>query len=300
MKAICNQYDLFLSNGTSFKTIYSTCSWASVTLACPTALLNLLLIVTLLRSRERKKPCAVLILNLAITDLLNGLINMPLLYITFRYIAETKDPCGIVTIFMPCVFAVSVESFLTVALVAIERYISLFHPFFYNSKLSSRNVAVCVGVSWLLSILLITPLIVGEKSAKFSGFIFAFGVGGVAVNFYCYLRLLYKAKKIQLQIRNEIARFSSATISSGDRRYFFIGGLIIASMVVCFSMEWSISFLWLVGYTSKSMINSHCWKLNLVMGNSFVNPIITCSFCPTVRRGLLKILSCNSLCKSSA
>lgn len=298
MRGNCDQYEFYYKNSTSFKTVNSSCSWANILLACPTTLSNLLLIVSLAISGERNKPCAVLILNLAVTDFLNGVINMPLYYIIFRYIAQDRDPCVYLEFSIPGFVAVSFESFLTVILIAVERYINVFHPFLYNSKLSTRNVAVYVGISWVLSILVTVLMVTGENGPKFKSFFLTFGVVGVILTSYCYVRLLHKARKIRLQIRNETARFDETIISSEDRRYVLVGGLIIISMAVCFSVQMSSILLWLFKYRANAIMN-RCWGWTLIMANSLVNPIITCRFCPTIRRSLLRIVTCSVLCKES-
>ena len=295
MKAICNQYSLVLINSTSFKTINSCCSWACLALACPTFLLNLLLIISLATSRERYRPCGLLILNLAVTDLLNGVFNMPIFHVIFRFIAEGKDPCAFVSIAMPCYFAVSFESFIIVALIAVERYINVFHPFMYVSTLSRRNVATCVIISWIASILVIIPLLVGEKLASLAGIVLAAVVIGTAINIYCYLRILHKARKTRVQIRNETARFNEASITLEDRRFLFIGALIVTSMLACFSISASRSLISLLGYRFEAMTGIGCLDWTLVMSSSVVNPIITCTFCPSTRRRVLRMLTFNAM-----
>ena len=293
MEAICTQYDLVLYNSTSFKQINSSCSWTNFALAYPTTVLNLSLVISLVKSREMNKPCGLLILNLAVTDLLNGLFDMPLFYMVFRFIAEGKDPCLFANVVMPCFVAASFQSFVIVTLIAIERYISVLHPFVYVSKLSKRIVAICTTVSWIVSLLLLIPLLVGENFAGLSWFFFPAGIAGTAINIYCYLRILHKARKTRVQIRNETARFGDNNITSADRRFLFIGGLIILSMFACFSIAASVSFMSVLGYRDDIIRDIRCWNWTLIMTNSLVNPIITCNFCPHIRRRVLRILTCN-------
>ena len=297
MEAICNQYNFVLKNSTSFKALNSSCSWACLVLACPTTLLNLLLLISLAKSREMDKPCGLLILNLAVTDLLNGFFNMPLFYKVFRFIAEGKDPCLYISIVMPCFVAATSASFAIVTLIAVERYISVLHPFVYVSKLSRRNVAICVAISWIASVLVSIPLLVGENIARLNGFFVVVGVAGTVVNIYCYLRVLFKARKTRLQIQNETARFSEATITSADRRFIFICGLILISMFISFVMAVLASFLPLLGF--KLIKDIRCWKWTLVMASSLVNPVITCMFCPCIRREILKISTCSIMSRET-
>ena len=295
MKAICTQYNLVLKNSSSFKMINSSCSWTCLVLACPTTLLNLLLIITLATARERYKPCGILILNLGVTDLLNGLFNMPIFHVVFRFIAEGKDPCLFVNISMPCYFAVSFESFVIVTLIAVERYINVFHPFMHVSKLSRRNVTICVTISWISSIFVVIPLLVGKKLTNLAGIILAVVITGTAINSYCYFRILHKAKKTRVQIRNETARFSQTSINSEDRRFLFIGALIITSMLACFSIAAARSLMSLLGHRFGTITDIGCLDWTLVMSSSVVNPFITCTFCPNIRRRILRMLTFNAM-----
>ena len=299
MKVICTQYNLVLHNSTSFKKINYSCSWANFVFAYPTSLLNLLLVILLVKSREMNRQYGILILCLAVTDLLNGLFDMPLFYMVFRFIAEGKDPCVFASVAMPCFVAASFESFVIVTLIAVERYIYIFHPFMYNSKLSKRNVAIGVIGSWIVSILLIVPLLFGVNVDKLRGVFIAFGVSVTAITVYCYLRILHKARKTRMQIRNETARFGGTNISSADKRYLLIGGLIILSMFTCFAVAASTATLQLIGYKIEGATDFRCWNWTLIMANSLVNPIITCAFCPSIRRRILKILTCNAMYKET-
>ena len=294
---VCNQYNLALKNSTSFKMINSFCSWTCFALAYPTTLLNILLIISLAKSREMNRPYGSLILSLAVTDLLNGLFDMPLFYMMFRFIAEGKDPCVFASVAMPCFVAASFESFVIVTLIAIERYIYIFHPFMYTSKLSKRNVAMGVIGSWIVSILLIAPLLFGENIDKLNGVFIAVGVSGISITIYCYVRILHKARKTRMQIQNEAARFGITDSTSSDVRFLLIGGLIIMSMFICFAMIASTAFLPLLGYAIENATDIRCWNGTLLMANSLVNPIITYMFCPNIRRKFLKILTCNAMFK---
>ena len=293
----CTQYDLVFTNSTAFEASNISCSWANISLAFPTTILNLSLMIALTTSRDRKKPCNVLLLNLAITDLLTGLISMPGFFVIFRYMAEGKPPCVFANIILPFVMLTSVESLLTVTCIAIERYISIFHPFFHISKLSSRNVTLCIGISWLFSIAGVAPLFAGVSSTKLFISNGTVVIIGMTLNLYCYSRLLLWAWKVRRQIKNEGARFGHTIVSSSDSRHIRLGFLIIVSMILCFAAELSNHFSLIIGHKIKGLGNIRCWKWTLILVNSFINPFITCSFCPNIRKEVIKILTCRVFCK---
>ena len=292
MKINCSQYDIFPVSSFTFKAINYSCSWTNILMACPTTVLNILLIIALATSRDRTKPCNILLLNLAVTDLLTGLISMPVFFTIFRFIAESRGSCLLIKISTPFFMFMAYESLTTVALVALERYISIFHPFFHTSKFTFRNITACLGTSWTVSMLLVVPLLFGIRSTNLNWCYVVFAFLTISPTIFCYLRILMRARKVRVQIRVEEARFGHATLNSTDKRYITIGVLIVLSMIICYVPELVTSALRFFESTTEASDNARCWEWTLPMANSFMNPIITCSFCPAIRRNILKVLTC--------
>ena len=297
MKHLCGQYKMFLISNTTLNAINYSCTWTNIVLACPTTILNLSLITALASSRDRKKPCNILLLNLAITDLIVGFVNMPLFFVVLRFIAQGKNPCSYFAVFISFMVAVTYQSFVTVTQIAVERYISIFHPFVHSSKLSSRNVTICIGTSWTISLLLVIPLLVAVDSSILFASMAGSGITGIMMNLYCYLRVLLQARKVKLQIQTEAARFGGTNINAADKRYIYLGILIVVSMVLCILPEVTGSIMWVIGYKRDTLNKLSCWRWTLIALNSFINPFITCSFCPDVRKKVLEILTCRVFCQ---
>ena len=293
----CSQYDISLQNSSYI--IASSCSWANILLACPTTVSNVLLIMALATSRDRSKPCTILLLNLAITDLITGIFSMPLFFIFFRYTAEHKSVCYYAKAVVPFALANANDAFFIVALIAMERYIKVFHPFFHSSKLSSRNVAVCISVSWVVSILVIVPLITGAAGSKYDGYVGFILVLVMFLNIVAYLRILSRARKVKLQIQNEAARFGHTSFNPTDKRYMIIGGLVLVSGIICFMPLAVGNFLWILGFKNENLRKLRCWEWNLLMANSLINPFITCSFWPDIRRKIHRVLTCRVFCNET-
>ena len=125
----------------------------------------------------------------------------------------------------------------------------------------------------------------------FNGYIAISCIAGIIINIYCYLRILCQARKASLQIQNESARFGEVNITAMDKRYLTVNGVIIVSMIVCFIPVTLSNFLWVAGYRNEPMRETRCLEWILVMANSTITPIITCRFCPSARKKVLKILT---------
>ena len=299
MNPLCSQYDLTLKNLSSFNDNIKSCSWMNLTMALPTAAINLCMIIALVSSSERSKPVHLLLLNLAVTDVLTGLINMPAFFLIFRYLGEGKDPCDFAQFNIPLFMVLGEVSLITVTMIAIERYISVFHPFRHISQLSRTKITICALLSWFFPTMAMGLSHVLANRNVFKIFIELTVTIATPLNLILYFRILMKARKLRVQIQSEEARLGHARICTGDKRFVSIGGLIIISMLICFVPAGVLSFLTISGYENMTVDYIVCWVWTLVLANSLINPLITCRFCPTMRHKVLKILTCGLLRKSA-
>lgn len=271
----------------------------NILLAFPTTLTNILLIIAYAATRDQTKACTVLLINLAATDILGGLVTMPGNFAIFRHIALGKDPCVFAKFLLPVSFCLGGTSLTTVTLIAIERYISVFHPFYHASGLSQTKLATSLVFSWLLPVAVIIPALTGLRSALFNGSIAASLVILIAVNFCCYLRIFCRARKVRLQIQHEADRFGVQSISQTEKRYIAVGGMILVSMLACFTPFATINMLRTVGHEDSAMDHTRCLGWTLIVGNSLFNPLITFMFVPPIRKKIVKLLSFTLITRSS-
>lgn len=284
-------YDLVLKNSSSFKIVHESCSYLNILLMGPSALLNASLIAAVLLSKERERPCTVLLVNLAVTDLLTGTLSMPAFSIIFRRIFQGKMPCDTAVFILPVFVALNIDSFLTVTTIAVERYTSIFHPYFHAARVTKQVTLAFIGISWLVAILTSIPFLLVVKSVVVNGFIGVFVITGVFIIVYCYARIFWRARELRIQIQSEAARFGQANFSSTEKRLVSIGGLIIVSMVCCCT-PLAVDNLLVIFYDKMNgMENVRCLVWTLVMTNSVINPVITYRFCPTVRQVVAKVFT---------
>ena len=295
----CVSYGLTLTNSSSFKHINIACSWMNIMLAFPSALLNAALIVALVTSSNRRNPCIVLLTNLTIIDLLNSAASMPSLFVVYRQFSEGKFPCSVTAYAIPLFVMINASSFATVAFISIERYTSVFHPYFHDSRHTFQNAMVCVVFSWLFAIVINIPFIVQSRDGIIHGVLSFVIIAGILVNVICYFRILARARKLRFQINSIAARFGHGTVSVTYKRHIVVGGLILVSMVLCFLSLFVDSILLTINPHNSYFDNTRCLVFSLASCNSFVNPMISCSFCPLVRRKAFKILTCRILCRKS-
>ncbi|XP_073729841.1 trace amine-associated receptor 13c-like [Misgurnus anguillicaudatus] len=111
-----------------------------------TVFLNLLVIISICHFKKLHTPTNMLILSLAVTDLLVGLIAMPLEAILFIetcwYFGET-----ICRLFLIIMGLLTSTSLCNLVLIAVDRYVAVCHPLLYPKKITMTRTIIIICVS---------------------------------------------------------------------------------------------------------------------------------------------------------
>lgn len=126
-----------------------------VLLSCVTVLtvtLNLLVIISISHFKQIHAPTHLLLLSLAISDLLVGLLVMPVEMIRFI------ETCWLMGDFVCALsyivgFSLTSASVGNMVLISIDRYIAICFPLHYVAIVTQGRVEVCVCLCWAFSLL---------------------------------------------------------------------------------------------------------------------------------------------------
>ena len=293
MATSCSHYGIVVKDSHSFKLMNSVCSWLNILLAVPTSAMNMSLIIVLVSSKEWSKPCFLLLLNLAITDFLAGFVNMPVQFIVFRYIGQGKDPCKFADFTTPIGYILGFASILMITLIASERYVSVFYPFFHMARLHPRNILAAILIVWVLSISFLIPSVSVGEDTFLNASVPTIAIVCSLINFYCYARILLRARKVRLQINTEAARLGQENVRERkEKNLFSIGFLIVISITICYTPVGIVSAFSLIDYGESISQGMLCWGWTLAMASSFINPVISCTFNAAIRKRLFRMLTC--------
>ncbi|KAI5607482.1 trace amine associated receptor 14g, partial [Silurus asotus] len=108
---------------------------------------NMIIIISVLHFKQLHTPTNMLVLSLAVSDFLVGVIFIPSMLIW------TIESCWIfgtgvcISLWLICSF-LTVVSIYNVALISVDRYVSLLHPFFYTNTISMRMMCTVVYCNW--------------------------------------------------------------------------------------------------------------------------------------------------------
>lgn len=270
------------------------------------------LIMLLSPIRQLHTPTNILLLSLAISDLLVGLLLMPV-----EIIRNTA--CWLFGDFS-CSLYNSVSLIITfssvgdVVLISIDRYLAICDPLHYTSRVTERRVKVCVCVCWLCSIFY-GSLIVKHDFTKPSRYSVCLGqciitadyIAGtvdlmvsfivpVTIIIVLYMRVFIVAVSQARAMRSHITFFTlqlSATQTSktSELKAARTLGVLVVVFLICFCPYHCVSFAG-NDMRSDSFLS---YALFLLYFNSTINPLIYALFYPWFRKavkliGTLQIL----------
>ncbi|XP_032366204.1 trace amine-associated receptor 13c-like [Etheostoma spectabile] len=125
--------------------LYNVCYSISLT----TVTLNLLIIISISHFRQLHTPTNILLLSLAVSDLLVGLVVMP--GEIFK-----KTSCWFLGDFVCFLYnylsiIISVSSLGDIVLISVDRYVAICDPLHYNTRITMNRVKLSVFLCWLYS-----------------------------------------------------------------------------------------------------------------------------------------------------
>ncbi|XP_061580362.1 trace amine-associated receptor 13c-like [Cololabis saira] len=112
--------------------------------------LNLLVIISVFHFRQLHTPTNILLLSLAVTDFLVGLLLMPFEILRLTSCWFLGD---LMCILLGCmVYFITSASVGIMVLISVERYIAICDPLHYPTRVTVRTVKLCVCLCWVCSV----------------------------------------------------------------------------------------------------------------------------------------------------
>ena len=121
-----------------------------VVLILPTIFGNSLILISLIRFKIlRKTKAFILIGNLAVSDLLVGLVVIPMdiFLLSTNYFSNDRTYC----VWYYCIiYTLVMASVLNLLLLSFERFHAIVRPFQHNLRFTTKRVHIAMGVTWIL------------------------------------------------------------------------------------------------------------------------------------------------------
>ncbi|XP_028857898.1 trace amine-associated receptor 13c-like [Denticeps clupeoides] len=275
-----------------------------------TACGNLLVIVSVCLFRQLHTPTNLLILSLAVTDFLVGILVMPfhmtrlieLCWIFGSAICEVYKLSGLHLTFV---------SVYNIALIAVDRYLGLSHPFQYRCLVSLNVILAAVLSIWLVSFFYNSSVLYVTNSSIrmcpgqcYYGFVQTIFISDLLITFILpcgtitvlYTRIFVTARRHAVAIRAlctqrdvTIASDKTSTMKS-ERKAAKILGIVVAVFLACLMPYFlsTVMFDLMEAQSASNIFNSLDVLFSL---NSTINPIIYALFYPWFKKSIKLILT---------
>ncbi|XP_060883122.1 trace amine-associated receptor 13c-like [Labrus mixtus] len=278
-------------------------------IAVLTVVLNLLVIISISHFRQLHTPTNLLLLSLAISDLLVGLLVMPVE--TVRFI-ETCWLLGDLMCAMSDIIAFTLTSASVgnMVLISIDRYVAICHPLQYSNQITRSTVELCVCLCWACSILY-TVLILKENLRQPDRYNSCFGECVVVINYVSgtvdlvftfigpcvvilvlYMRVFIvavsQARAMQTHIIGAAVGKVRIIAMKSERKAARTLGIVILVFLITFCPYYYPS---LAGQDISNSASSWAIMSWLLYFNSCLNPLIYALFYPWFRKAIKIIVT---------
>ncbi|XP_051765915.1 trace amine-associated receptor 13c-like [Ctenopharyngodon idella] len=262
-----------------------------------TVFLNLLVIISISHFRKLHTPTNLIILSLAVSDLLIGLV-MPIeatrLIGMCWYFGDTI--CGLYLIFISVLFSASLTN---LVLIAVDRYVAVCHPLLYPQKITMTKTLTSICLSWVCSSAYNTVFVFNsgytDISQRTDVMIFIWRVIDLLLGFIfpcmliitLYLRIFYVVHQ-QVKVMNSLKGGKSVMDGSMKKKSESKAALTLGIIVTVYLLCWIPYYVCSISVTSSTTINLLTW---VVYTNSGLNPLVYALFYPWFKKTVKHILS---------
>ncbi|XP_008295174.1 trace amine-associated receptor 13c-like [Stegastes partitus] len=271
-----------------------------------TVALNLLVIIAISHFRQLHSPTNLLLLSLAVTDLLVGLVLMPVEIIYIEACWFLGDV--LCTLYYITDYIITSASVANMVLISLDRYMAICDPLGYSGKVTNRVVQFYVCLCWLCSVFYRLLLLhdhleqPGRSNSCFgecvvvinhiSGVIdlvFTFIIP-ITVIIVLYLRVFMVAVTQARSLRSRVAaqRPGMVTVKKKEMKAARTLGIVVVVFLICFCPYY---YPTLAGEDTSVDASAAAFEIWLAHFNSCLNPVIYVFCYPWFRKSLKHILT---------
>ena len=274
-------------------------------LSCPfTILLNGLVILAVRRKSYLQEERHVLLASLAGTDLLVGVVALPLLITSYmQHILGIGPICLIDTMVVQAMHFSILASLFHMVIISGERYIAIKHALRYTTLVTTGRLAAAVTVAWLLPALIVlgnTSLLLMYGIVS-QGLIMKIGVrifvpGSLLAISFCQGAVLLESRRHRQHIKaHQVSEAAAKELLKKDKAAITTT-IIVTALFLCFGPP---TLFYAVAMNIKNFPRSFFWVMVSVTDvcgtlNSLINPIIYCMRTQEFQRAIRELLHLRS------
>ncbi|XP_051259320.1 trace amine-associated receptor 13c-like isoform X2 [Dicentrarchus labrax] len=285
-----------------------------------TAVLNLLVIISISHFKQLHTPTNLNLLSLAVSDFFVGLL------IFFQIMLI--DGCWFLgdlmcVVYQYLAYIITSASIGTMVIISVDRYVAICHPLHYSTKVTQKRVQVCISLCWMCSVILHSLNLKdilkqpGRYNSCIGECVFFISYIAGLVDLICsfiipitvivvlYIRVFVVAVSQARAMRSHIAAVTlqksvKVTAKKSEMKAARTLGVVVVVFVICTCPYYCVA---LTGQDNLLNAAFVTFEIFLIYVNSCLNPLIYAFFYPWFRKSIklivtLKILqpdSCDAL-----
>ncbi|KAK2840297.1 hypothetical protein Q5P01_014037 [Channa striata] len=276
-------------------------------IALITAVLNLLVIISISHFKQLHTPTNLLLLSLAVSDFFVGL----LMFFQIMFI----DGCWYLgdimcTLYQYLAYVITSTSAGTMVLISVDRYVAICRPLHYSAEITKHRVKVCVCLCWICSIIFQTLNLQdvlkqpGQYNSCFGECVFFINyIGGVSdliftfilpitVIVVLYMRVfvvvLSQARAMRSHVAAVSLQRSVKVTKKSELKATRTLGFVIVVFLICLCPYYCVA---LTGQDNLLNGSSAAVVLCLYYFNSCLNPVIYAFLYPWFRKSIQLIVT---------
>ncbi len=271
----------------------------NVMLIFPTVLLNAVSVITIIKSSQLKnKICYFIILMQSATDLVVGVLGIPLFLIFLVTGLGTISNCVVATLaYRSSVLPIGV-SILTLSALTMERYIAVLYPYAYSTQVTRKRILVyiCSGTMVMVLVVILSLAIEGliKRFTMVLATLFFTSNAFVYARIYLVVRKLARSQNQpqDITVVNNLTRQKMFIQEIKQAKNCFI--VVICFFILCFLpvIVTNVVATYVNKYKLQAIQN---WATTLGISNSSANSVIFFWTKTLLRREAVKILKAGCL-----
>ncbi|KAM9850594.1 trace amine-associated receptor 1-like [Aulostomus maculatus] len=273
-----------------------------------TAVLNLMVIISISHFKQLHTPTNLLLLSLAVSDFFVGLL--------LSFYSLSSEGCWILGDFMCAVFyfldyLVISASVGNMVLISIDRYLTICDPLHYHTKVSHKRVQTCICFCWICSLLYLIGVMKemlvhpGKYNSCAGECVFHFSfianvvdliltlILPISVIVVLYMRIFVVAVSQARAMRSHFAavtmrRSGTVTVQKSELKAARSVSVVVLVFLICLCPY----FCYILAGTDTLLdATSGFFVVYLFYFNSCLNPLIYAFFYPWFRKSVKLIVS---------
>uniref|UniRef100_A0AAY5L504 G-protein coupled receptors family 1 profile domain-containing protein n=1 Tax=Esox lucius TaxID=8010 RepID=A0AAY5L504_ESOLU len=307
-----DQYCFQDGNSTCKKASASTSVYTSLyiffsLISAVTVFLNLLVIISISHFKQLHTPTNLLILSLAVSDLLVGLIVIP------ANTVAIMEPCWVLgeyfcPLLMYTTFLCTSSSLGHLVLISIDRYVAVCNPLLYPSKVTKTRTWLCISINWCCSIIYDAVLIKMSVNVQvpircfeecyfvekdfwvniIDNVISMDAPSSIIITLYLKIFVVARSQSRKVFSKGAATVFGVKTVQANksERKAAKTLAIVVFNYLICWIPIYFIQLIYDSSANSSSM-----FLVFLPLVNSFINPIIYAFFYPWFKVTAKRILT---------